>query len=464
VDASNNVIVGPTLNGSTIYTFKYDASNNITSTGTVTPNYDFNIDFLVVAGGGGGGRLWGGGGGGGGLRTSYGTTSGGGSAAETGVAGIQATAYSLTVGKGGTGRTGSSGSGANGDNSVFATITSLGGGGGGYSTTPGVAGNGGGSGGGGGNNAAGGAGTTDQGFAGGAGDGGSAGGGGGAGAVGQDGNGVNGSGGGAGLSTTISGGSAVVYAGGGAGLAESTTPKIGIAGSGGGGGIPDPGPVRAYADNIEPQGVVHTGGGGGGWDGTFGAGDGGSGIVILRIPSYTITYTFLPTWLYNPVDQSLSYDSGNVGIGTLNPAYCLDVQCTSGGRISQTRIFEASGTKTGPTNSINLTVNYTAAPQRLVCKFTGYVLDTNSLTRLQTTEFQFRIYSDGSTASAAMGTVMIINGGAAPFINSITVASASSTTTVITATLSANSTGNVEALGDMTVVQALGEISSAAWS
>jgi hypothetical protein len=44
------------------------------------------------------------------------------------------------------------------------------------------------------------------------------------------------------------------------------------------------------------------------------------------------------------------------------------------------------------------------------------------------------------------------------------VASASSTSTVITATLSANSTGNVEALGDMTVVQALGEITSAAWS
>lgn len=254
------------------------------------------------------------------------------------------------------------------------------------------------------------------------------------------------------------------YAGGGAGLAESTTPKIGLAGTGGGGGIPPPGPVRAYANATEPQGVVHTGGGGGGWDGTFGAGNGGSGIVILRIPSYTITYTFLPTWLYNPVDQSLSYDSGNVGIGTLNPAYCLDVQCTSGGRISQTRIFEASGTKTGPTNSIDLTVNYTATPQRLVCKFTGYVLDTNALTRLQATEFQFRIYSDGTTASAAMGMVTLIDGDAAPFINTINVASQSATTTVITVTLTGNSTSDVEALGDLTVVQALGEISSAAWS
>lgn len=274
---------------------------------------------------------------------------------------------------------------------------------------------------------------------------------------------MNGSGGGAGLGTTIQGGSAVFFAGGGAGLAEPSAPAIGLAGVGGGGGIPPPGPVRAYADNVEPQGVVHTGGGGGGWDGTFGAGDGGSGVVVLRLPSFTVAYNFLPTWLFNPVDQSLSYDSGNVGIGTLNPAYCLDVQCASGGRISQTRIFEASGTKAGPTDTIDLTLTYAATAQRLVCKFTGYILDTDSLARLQATEFHFRIFSDGTTASPAIGTAMIINGDAGPFISTFTLISTSATTTVIRATMSGVSAGNLEVLGDLTAVQAAGEIASAAW-
>src|SRR6056300_267990 len=64
-----------------------------------------NVGYLVVAGGGSGAVSHGGGGGAGGLRTSYGPTSGGGSSNESQLSLATSTAYTVTVGAGGTGAT-----------------------------------------------------------------------------------------------------------------------------------------------------------------------------------------------------------------------------------------------------------------------------------------------------------------------------------------------------------------------
>ena len=266
----------------------YNAANE---TATALNTIPLTVDYLVVAGGGGGGGDMGGGGGAGGLRTSYGSTSGGGASAESSLTLSRSTDYTVTVGSGGTKSSGAfSNNGTNGSNSVFSTITSTGGGRGASraGTSSPVTGSAGGSGGGGsgksggGAGGGGGAGTANQGFSGGSGisaatiDGG--GGGGGASQVGT--NAVNGgqADGGDGLSVSITG-SSVTYAGGGGGNGN------GLGGSGGGG-------------NNQTNGTNNTGGGGGGSYSSQTAGNGGSGVVILRYPNiYTISETTSPTVL-----------------------------------------------------------------------------------------------------------------------------------------------------------------------
>ncbi len=230
------------------------------------PKAFFDVDFLVVAGGGAGGQanvlghVSGGGGGAGGLRTSYGSNSGGGSSAESAFSAEIGTSYTVTVGAGGAAQSSSSEFVGNpGNNSVFATITSIGGGGGGGNNLNATTG---GSGGGGSeSDGAGAAGTANQGYAGGTGSesGNRGGGGGGAGGVGGT------TDGGVGLSVSITG-SAVFYAGGGA--------SSGTGGNGGGG-------------NNRTDGTPNTGGGGGSdqTDNPDAVGAGGSGIVILRYPN-----------------------------------------------------------------------------------------------------------------------------------------------------------------------------------
>lgn len=264
-----------------------------------------SVEVLVVAGGGGGGRHSGGGGGGGGViyRPAFPVTPG--------------TAYTVTVGAGGSGPpTGtypgtSGGLGGNGGNSVFGSLTAIGGGGGGWNSAAGQAG---GSGGG----ATGhltygaGAGTAGQGFAGGSGprEGGYSGsGGGGAGGPGQPGiaadstnTSVGATSGTATQTTYIAGGA------GGPGVWYSITGQERAYG-GGGGGSPQYG--NAYAEggqggsgvggagsggisntggkNYGYNGQANTGGGGGGthYDAPATpdagrAGAGGSGVVYIR--------------------------------------------------------------------------------------------------------------------------------------------------------------------------------------
>ena len=249
-------------------------------------NQSYAVDYLIVAGGAAGGVRIGGGGGAGGLLLGTSTLTAG-------------TTYTIIVGAGGP-QTVTGGSetyntpGINGSNSTAFGLTAIGGGGGaGTDTNTGVAG---GSGGGGSRpgSAAGGAGTSGQGYAGGASVAGvdRSGGGGGAGAVGAAGN-VSGNGG-IGVQSSITG-TATYYAGGGGGSSYSTTGGSGGLGGGGAGGTGNGSTVT-----IGTAGTVNTGGGGGG-GGYAGSNQtnaaGGSGVVILSVPtdSYSGTTTGSPT-------------------------------------------------------------------------------------------------------------------------------------------------------------------------
>ena len=297
------------------------------------------VNYLVIAGGGGGGGNEGGGGGAGGLRTSYGSTTGGNGSSETQLTLVAGTNYTVTTGAGGTQPvpTGSGASpygytqGGDGNNSIFATITSTGGGGGGTGISgqspemePGRDG---GSGGGGsryGPNAApGGAASSSpvQGFGGGTsgvnqGD--STGGGGGAGAVGQSATGGGGFDGGIGITNaiTVASGNGPYYAGGGGGGAYSGSPRVGSGGNGGGGDGLKLGPPSTSNNGTANTGGGAGGGGGSGSDNIRGGANGGSGIVILRYPkSYTIS-GLSGTTIELSTDKVTTFT--NIGTGTIS--------------------------------------------------------------------------------------------------------------------------------------------------
>jgi len=246
-----------------------------TSSGIFIPIAAISVEYLVVAGGGGGAEQHGGGGGAGGFRTATGLAT----ALQT---------HAVTVGAGGAGSAGGSNNrGANGSNSVFNGITSIGGGGGGTYISAGggnSTGAAGGSGGGGSNTSSGsaaaaGAGTAGQGNAGGVGFVGDeingASGGGGAGAVGGVATSSAGGAGGVGIASSITGVSIFRSGGGGGGINGNVTAAAGGNGGGGAGG-------QNTADNAV-AGTVNTGGGGGGGSSGSKAGAaGGSGIVIIK--------------------------------------------------------------------------------------------------------------------------------------------------------------------------------------
>jgi hypothetical protein len=249
-----------------------------------------SYDVLAVGGGGGTGysQYHNGGGGGGGTVFSAGILSIG-------------QVYTVTVGAGGTGGTATSANNNTAGNpSQFGSLVALGGGRGG--TWPDFPGGNGSSGGGGAENGnapsqAAGLGTAGQGFNGGAGasSGPGAGGGGGAGGVGGTGvTNSRGGLGGVGLSYPISG--TATFYGGGGGVANfygNTT----AAGGAGGGGTGYWGNALVTASNGgagAANATANTGGGAGGYERADlrTGGIGGSGIVILRIPSaYTATFT-----------------------------------------------------------------------------------------------------------------------------------------------------------------------------
>jgi hypothetical protein len=208
----------------------------------ITGNYA--VDYVIIAGGGSGGGGGGGSGGGG----------GGGYLANSTTVSV-GTAYTVTVGSGGTGAI--EDRGTNGSNSSAFSLTAIGGGAGGaYLGTQ--AGASGGSGGGG--NTTGGSATPGQGNDGGSGfeANNNGGGGGGAGSVGENADSSTGGAGGSGISLSIIG-SAVTYSAGGNGSTAN--------GSGGG------------------SGSVNTGNGGAGAGSGVTGLSGGSGVVIVRYAS-----------------------------------------------------------------------------------------------------------------------------------------------------------------------------------
>ena len=275
------------LTNGTAYTFTVKAHNIAgssaasTASSLVTPALILDVNYLVVAGAGG---AAGGGGGAGGLRSTV-TATGRGGTLETALALTPSTNYTVTVGAGGTFGSNSGSNGANGSNSVFSTITSLGGGygaGGGNTSRP-VGGNGGCGGGAwlwnNGTATGRGTGTTSQGYDGGEinpGIAGNAAGGGGGGAGAQGGDATGGVDGGlftgnqlraTGVAVAITG-SSVTYSEGGRGYHSNgtLTHNAGSANTGRGGDGP--------------------GGGGAGQNGFAG----GSGVVILSYPNaFTIT-------------------------------------------------------------------------------------------------------------------------------------------------------------------------------
>ena len=265
---------------------------SFTTTTTYTATWPFGnyiVRYLCVAGGGGGGRSIGAGGGGGGVLTNTVSFS----------LSVQ-TAMTITVGVGGTGMAEKDGPVAlNGGNSsitsTMLTVTSIGGGGGSGQSfnfynqnQPGMTG-----GSGAGESRHGsepGTGTSGQGNSGG-----SyltdertyynAGGGGGAGGVGQNGNNSEPYGfGGDGISNDITGTATFYGGGGGGGALNFITSTSGGTGGNGGGGRGGHYNFSNATTILPTSGTANTGGGGGGDAPDFNpGGDGGSGIVILRI-------------------------------------------------------------------------------------------------------------------------------------------------------------------------------------
>ena len=259
---------------------------------TLETPQNYTADFLVIGGGAGGGYNYGGGGGAGGYRNSFNSeASGGGGSSESSITIDGGTTYTITVGNGGAGggNPGTDGQSSSIAGSGLTTITSLGGGAGGSNNQVGNAG---GSGGGAGaaTNASGGAGTSNQGYAGGTstnGGGNGGGGGGGASAVGANPYQPNGGNGGNGLASSITG-SSVTRTGGGGGGDYNATAGTGGSGGGGNGGT--------QSSTERTNGTANTGSGGGGGGGA-GIGNGGSGVVILRMPdaNYSGTVSGSPT-------------------------------------------------------------------------------------------------------------------------------------------------------------------------
>jgi len=264
-----------------------------------TPQF-YSADFLVIAGGGAGGSgAHAGAGGAGGFRSA------------SSVSITPGTTYTVTVGSGGTGVVNQGGSTQSGSDSSISgsgitTITSAGGGGGayGHNTVAAAGGSGGGGAPNNNNTGPGASGNTpstnpSQGNDGGdgytSGGGGpnyATGGGGGAGAVGGNGSSSAGGVGGAGASSSITG-SAVTYAGGGGGSCYSDGGGPSGAGGSGGGG------AGGGSGNTPGAGTVNTGSGGGGASGgsAKAGGNGGTGVVIISVPTakYSGTTSGSPT-------------------------------------------------------------------------------------------------------------------------------------------------------------------------
>jgi hypothetical protein len=360
-------------------------------------------EVLVIAGGGGGGTAAGGGGGAGGLVFRSGT--------------LTKATYSAVIGGGGGGAGGDGGHGASGANSTFDTITAIGGGGGNHGGN--AAGGGSGGGAGYGVGALGGAasqgnsgGGTGYGFAGGnnnrttSGAPYPSGGGGGAGGVGGAGTNSVGGAGGIGLGGNtiaalnligaatgfgqLSGGN-YYFAGGGGGSYDAQRAAGGLGGGGFGGTV-----ITASA-NTATDATENTGGGGGGGDIDAGgyppvrAGNGGSGLVVVKYPRANATDVVTPTSVSG---INFWYDATDAASIT-----------SSGGLVSQWNDKSGNGHHMSASGALRPTLTSKFRGGRNVITFGGsqYLLGTANLTANAFTHFIVMAKTSAASGASEYG-------------------------------------------------------------
>ena len=310
--------------------------------------------------------------------------SGGGSAAESSLTLTAGTAYDVTIGAGGIDTYTSGGSSESGANSIFSTITSIGGGGAGATSSGAVAASGknGGSGGGAGSNTGGspGNGTLGQGYIGGTAlfFGGSYAGGGGGSATSSGGNTTSSTvagNGGAQLNLAITGNS-VGYAGGGGGSLYGTG-TVGTNDSSAGAAAPS-GSSSANGESAP----FNLGGGGGGSNHITGitnitGGAGGSGVVILRYPTASVS-SFTTTGTLNT--PSTTDTIADTAYPVANTAYykldnsAIDLSGSTG-KFDQGGVFNGS--------SSYVSINSSTALQLLGDYTVSFWFKTNALSGTQ---------------------------------------------------------------------------------
>ena len=149
---------------------------------------------------------------------------------------------------------------------------------------------------------------------------------------------------------------------------------------------------------------------------------------------------------------------GNVGIGTTQPAYRLDVQNGSA-RFSKTRIMPVTSI-VGSGSTYTLTMTYPPSKTMIYGEFRGYVADsTNTYATSTHVRISFKIVNSGSSSFSLLGDVSLLGSTSI----SVSMTGSSSTSTTIQVNFG-SSTGSWTASGDLLLVESENAIVSAKWS
>jgi hypothetical protein len=151
--------------------------------------------------------------------------------------------------------------------------------------------------------------------------------------------------------------------------------------------------------------------------------------------------------------RSISF-LGNVGIGTTQPAYRLDVQNGSA-RFSSTRIMPVSSTSTTPRLNYTLTLTYPAKRTMIYGEFRGFVGEATAAG--SACRISFKIVQNPSSQSA-LGDVSLLGST----VTSVSMTSSSPTSTKIQVT--SGSPIAWSSSGDLLLVESENAVSTASWS
>lgn len=145
---------------------------------------------------------------------------------------------------------------------------------------------------------------------------------------------------------------------------------------------------------------------------------------------------------------------GNVGIGTTQPAYRLDVQNGSA-RFSSTRIMPVASTNTTPRLNYTLTLTYPAKRTMIYGEFRGFVGESTAPG--SACRISFKIVQNPLSQSA-LGDVSLLGSA----VTSVSMTSSSSTFTKIQVTSSSPIAWSSS--GDLLLVESENAVSTASWS